>query len=146
MSEQLTRKRRVRAGHKASVSRIMTQVRETRKAEEMNIPALKRQMTTLEEKKEIIVKLDEEILQLTLDEGELTEEIVKADEFKEHIELTILEIEGLLSQDQKQQVTATNGSSPLPTSVEVPPQRTASQNNSASQREVGEQQQQHTVN
>lgn len=51
MSEQLTRKRRVRAGHKASVSRIMTQVSETTNAEEMNIPALKWHMQALEEKK-----------------------------------------------------------------------------------------------
>ena len=76
----------MRAGHKASVSRIRTQVSDAKDAEEMNILALKRHMRTLEEKKKIIVQLDEEMLQLTLEEGELTDEIVKADEFRESIE------------------------------------------------------------
>ena len=147
MAEQLTRKRRVRAGHKASVSRIRTQVSEAKDAGEMNIPALKRHVRTLEEKKKIIVQLDKEILQLTLDEGELTDEIVNSDEFREKIEMTVQEIEELLAQDQKQQEAVTTDRAPPSTLVENPPQRAASPSSNASEREVGElqQQQQHAV-
>lgn len=59
--------------------------------------------------------------------------------------MTVLEIEELLAQDQKQQEAVTTDRAPSPTPVEIPPHRTASPNNSTSQREVGEQQQQHTV-
>ena len=118
MAQQLTWKRRVRAGHKASVSRIRTQVSEAKDAEEINIPALKRHIRTLEEKKKIILQLDEEILQLTLEEGELTDEIVKADEFRETIEMTVQEIEELLAQEQKQQEAVITDRAPSSTPVD----------------------------
>ena len=73
--------------------------------------------------------------------GIKTDEIVKADEFRDTIERTVQEIDEVLAQEQKQQEAVITDQAPSSTPVENSPQRAVSPNNNASEREVGEQQQ-----
>ena len=57
----ITKKKQVRAGHKATVGRIITDVKTGLDAQERSIPKLEQQRKKLREKYEIIRKLDGEI-------------------------------------------------------------------------------------
>ena len=69
--ENLVRKKRVRAGHRASTARIIAQARENMEQEERNTAALTQQMTALKTKLDLLTALDAEILELTLNEDEM---------------------------------------------------------------------------
>ena len=81
-TEQLVRKKKVRAGHRASLTRILGEIHESISAtprDNFKISQLKR---SLEEKLQTLTKYDEEILPL-VPEGDIEEEIVRADKIKE---------------------------------------------------------------
>ena len=83
-TEQLARKKKVRGGHRASLTRILGETRESVSAtprDNFKISQLKR---SLEEKLQTLTKCDEEILSL-VPEGDIEEEIVRADEIKERL-------------------------------------------------------------
>ena len=61
MSAEITKKKRVRAGHKATVGRIIADVKTGLDERERNIPKLEQQRKKLREKYEIIRKLDGEV-------------------------------------------------------------------------------------
>ena len=82
MTEALTKKKRTRAGHKASTTRI---VRHIEAGEEPNKARLALLQLTLKEKLETIKNLDAEIVDLVDDETALTEEIEQADSYEETI-------------------------------------------------------------
>ena len=81
-TEGLSRKRKVRAAHRASVTRMIAQAREMLQgsSEELNenIPKLKQKRQALQLKTELLNKLDEEIVELVEEEG-LDGEIEQAD-------------------------------------------------------------------
>ena len=82
------RKRKVRAGHKGSVTRIIAQVREMLKSLK-DETKLTQQLQTLKEKREILSKIDLEILDSLSDEQEIVDEIIThADAFREGVDLT----------------------------------------------------------
>lgn len=96
MSEQ-ERKKRVRGGHKGSVTRIIAQAREILGAEERDSTKLTQLIQTLKEKRDILTKLDSEILETLAEEQDIVDEISQADEFQEGIDLIVIQIQTALA-------------------------------------------------
>ena len=95
-TEELSRKKKVRAAHRASATRMMAQARELLNAEEgFDPPKLKHKRDALAAKAELLGRLDEEIAD-AVHEDELEEEIEGADTVKERIELAIIDLDGAL--------------------------------------------------
>ena len=91
-----TRKRRVRGGHKASATRIMTRVEEMLSSGDEPQRAVLNQLSmSLKEKLEEIKLLDAEILTLVtlVGDDELEDEIGRADNYKERVYASLIEIE-----------------------------------------------------
>ena len=93
MSEELARKKKVRAGHKSSATRMVSKVEgilssagttDTSKLSQLNM--------SLREKLEEIKVLDGEILSL-VEDGDLENEIAQADLYKERVYSTLILIE-----------------------------------------------------
>ncbi len=92
MAEGLGRKRKIRAGHKASATRILRHIDEMLAPEvEVDFSKLMRLKLSLQEKLDTIKKLDEEILELTDDEK--VEEIQLADGYKEEVYSRMVRVE-----------------------------------------------------
>ena len=93
----LSRKKKVRAAHRASVTRMIDQVREMLSSEEgLNAAKLKQRKQALQAKTELLNdKLDEEIVEMVPEDG-LDEEVEQADLVRERIELAIIELNGAL--------------------------------------------------
>ena len=62
MSAEITKKKRIRAGHKASVAKITAQIKTELDASERNLLRLQQLRKKLQEKSELIQRLDDEIL------------------------------------------------------------------------------------
>ena len=94
MGEKLTRKKRVRGGHKASATRLLTKAVEEMVASERPVDPFKLNQLgmSIKEKLEDIKVLEAEILTL-VGEEELEGEIAQADLFKERIYSTLILIE-----------------------------------------------------
>ena len=94
MVEQVgAKKKRVRAGHRASASRLIAQVESTDESPELNAPMMNRIVQTLKEKLDIIRKLDEEILEAISEEEEIKDEIEQADIYREKIDMAIISMQ-----------------------------------------------------
>ena len=81
----LARKKRIRAGHKASVTKTMAKVDAALTAEPATLSGLPLLKLTLKEKLEVIRTLDPEVIELIEEEEVLTTEIQQADEYRESI-------------------------------------------------------------
>lgn len=92
----LTRKRRIRGGHKASVNRTLALVKEALETPKVSVIKLRQHLQILCEKMAILKTLDAEILDLVMEEDKITEEIEQADIVRENVELSILDIEEAL--------------------------------------------------
>eukprot|EP00731_Ephydatia_muelleri_P015565 Em0008g1285a len=103
--ENLVQKKRVRAGHRASTTRIIAQARENMEQEERNTAALTQQMTALKTKLDLLTALDAEILELTLNEDEIAQEIEHADTYKAQLQTMVFELEGALKTKGKEAST-----------------------------------------
>lgn len=88
---ELTRKRRVRGGHKASATRMMTRAEEMLSSGDEPQRAMLNQLSMGE-----IKLLDAEILTLVGDD-ELEDEIGRADQYKERAYATLIDIEAPLT-------------------------------------------------
>ena len=74
-TEGLTRKRKVRAAHRVSVTRIISQVYESLESgEALNLPRLRQQKLQLSGKLDVLSKLDDELIEMVA-EDELDVEI-----------------------------------------------------------------------
>ena len=82
-SEEINKKKRVRAGHRGSVTQTLTQVQGTLDAEERNTSKLSLALRTLKEKLAIICELDAAILDATVSEQDVYSEIEEADPRKD---------------------------------------------------------------
>lgn len=80
----LSRKKKIRAGHRATVTRTLGDVATALDSETPDRDKIARLKLTLNEKLETLNKLDSEIIELTADEG-LEGEIQQSDENKEKI-------------------------------------------------------------
>ena len=92
----LAKKRKIRAGHKGSVTRTINKVDTALTAEPVDVAALPLLKLTLKEKVEVIRTLDAEVIELIEDEDALTAEIQQADEYRESIHSYLLRIEAAL--------------------------------------------------
>ncbi|KAL5514973.1 hypothetical protein EMCRGX_G000071 [Ephydatia muelleri] len=109
MTEQgLVRKKHVRGGHRASTTRIIAQAVQILKSEERNPARLRQIKTALREKLGVLEKLDAEIIDLTLTEEALAEEIEQADACKEKIQVMLFELEAALATGHGRISTATS--------------------------------------
>ena len=96
MSEILLRKKKVRAAHRGSVTRILTQVYESLDStEELNSTRLRQQKQSLSGKLDVLSKLDEELIELVPEE-ELDNEVDQADKIRERIQLAIIDMDQAL--------------------------------------------------
>ena len=106
MTEGLSWKKRMRGGHRASATRIITQVYETIESTDSvgeMITKLKQCIVALQEKLEVVRQLDSEILDL-VEENELKEEL--ADEFTAKVRRAIADSTNSI--EAKQPGTALN--------------------------------------
>ena len=91
-TEGLTRKRKVRAARRGSVTRIISQVYESLESgEALNLPRLRQQKLQLSGKLDVLLKLDDELIEMVA-EDELDVEVEQADVIKEKIGLYIMDI------------------------------------------------------
>ena len=92
MTEELVRKRRIRAGHRASATRILNQVDTTLTESAIDIDKLAQMKLSLAEKLDTLKLLDGEIVELT-EEDDLVNEIEQADGYKESVYQAMVKIE-----------------------------------------------------
>ena len=90
--EEVKRKKMVRKAHRAVLTRTIGQVREILEKEDRDMDRLRYKKSVLIEKRDVLKTLDQGILSLTSDE-ELVEEMKRADEVMENLELTIVLID-----------------------------------------------------
>ena len=94
--EALPRKRKIRAGHRSAVTRMLGQITAALEATPPDLDRLALLKMTLNEKLETLNKLDSEIIDLTSEEA-LEEEILQSDERKEKIFDALTRINKVLS-------------------------------------------------
>ena len=90
-TDGLSRKKRMRAGHRSSATRILAQVEGKLTGDTPDVERLDAFRTTLTEKKDILRGLDTEILVLVTEE-EIETEIGQSDEYNERIHLALVRI------------------------------------------------------
>ena len=93
MAEQLARKKRIRAGHRSSATKMIGQIYEALEGAEINLSRLRHQKEGLEEKLIHLQRLDLEILDLLAEDDDFTEEIEQADACKGKLQLAIIDLE-----------------------------------------------------
>ena len=92
-TEGLARKRKVRAVHRGSITRIIGQVYENLESRDgPNLPRLKQHKVSLSGKLEVLSKLDYELIELVGVE-DLDSEVEQADVIREKIGLCIMDID-----------------------------------------------------
>ena len=79
----------------------MAQAQETINAPQTNCSALKRFLSVLHEKRDIILKMDAEILNDVGSEEEIVREIEEADVYRERIEMAVIAIEQAISKTEQ---------------------------------------------
>ena len=94
--EQLTRKRRLRAGHRASTTRILGQVEPAITADPIDVSKIIQLKRSLEDKLRSLSDLDQAILDLT-PEDSIETEIIQADEIKERLYSALTKLDHCLS-------------------------------------------------
>ena len=95
-TEELARKKRLRAGHRASTTRILGQVQPSIADDPLDVPKITQLKRSLEDKLVSLSGLDERILELTPEDA-IETEIVQADEIKERIYVALSELDHCLS-------------------------------------------------
>ena len=91
----LARKKRVRGGHKASVTKMVRKAEELLTAEPPDVAHLLQIKMSLKEKLTVLERLDAEILELVDSEKDVTEEIEHSDVFKQDMYAALVRIEQL---------------------------------------------------
>ena len=94
MADALTKKKRIRAGHKGSATKTVRQITEGESPDRDRLSLLR---ITLREKLDTIKALDAEIVELIEDETELADEIEQADTYKETIYECVLKVDRALN-------------------------------------------------
>ena len=95
-AEQLARKKRLRAGHRASTTRILGQVEPAIAADPLDVSKINQLKRSLEDKLQSLSDLDQGILELT-PEDSIETEIVQADEIRERLYAALSKLDLCLS-------------------------------------------------
>ena len=121
MAEQLTKKKRIRAGHKGVVTRRMKEVDDIVAAMTPTHPAdlakLAQLKLSLKEKLETLSKLDDEIFQLIDADEELIADMDEADTIKQGIYAAIVKIENSTSSVTPVASPSSAGATPVTTTT-----------------------------
>lgn len=96
MSEELTKKKHVRAGHKASATRNITRAETLLAEDHPDVSTLTQIKMSLREKLDTLRQLDGEIVNLLDDEAAVVDDIEQADTVKEGVYSTMIRIERYL--------------------------------------------------
>ena len=96
MAEAPAKKKRIRAGHKASATKTIRQIEDILADDASNAERLSLLRLTLNEKLETIKALDSEVIELIEDEGTLATEIEQADDYKESIFGTLIKVDRVM--------------------------------------------------
>lgn len=132
MSAEITKKKRIRAAHKASVAKITAQINTELVASERNLLRLQQLRKKLQEKCELIRRLEDEIPSKIEAEDEIRNDIEQADAFHDKVEYALILLDQTLAvMDKEASGEATqNGITTLPRSArtsqpttETPPTR-----------------------
>ena len=94
--EELTKKKRTRAGHKSSATRTVRQIEDLVREETPDTSRLSLLQLTLKEKLETIKSLDSEVIDLIEDEATLTDKIEQVDNYKESIYAALIKVDQVL--------------------------------------------------
>ena len=121
MAESLAKKKRIRAGHRASATRTLMKVNEALTAETSDESKLLQLKLTLEEKLGTLKLLDGEIIDL-IEEDALATEIEQADDYKSDIYAALVKIDKALKLISLAAIP-TPAPTASPTHHEVPPIR-----------------------
>ena len=97
MAEALAKKKRIRAGHRGSATRMVRQIIEALEGDTPDRDRLSLLRITLKEKLETIKTLDAEIVELIEGESGLADEIEQADTYRETLYEAILKVDRLLN-------------------------------------------------
>ena len=117
MSEVLARKKKVRAGHRASATRIINQLEADRTIDEgVTLDRLQQSKLMLQEKLDTLNVLDQEILALVEDSA-LEDEIEQADVFKERLQQSLITTDRLIILKNAVPIAATGGPHPRTTTA-----------------------------
>ena len=119
LMEELARKKRIRAGHRGSTTRILNLTGDLLKADVVDGTKLAQLHLSLGEKLETLKQLDGEILELTED-GNLETEIQQADEYKERIYSVMVKLDEQKSRSAPATATA---ASPAVSAAHAPDNR-----------------------
>ena len=105
---RLDQKRKVRAAHRGSVTRIIGQAYERLESgDALSVQRLRQQKSLLSEKLDVLSKLDDELIEMVAEE-ELDHEVEQADIIKERIGLCIMDIDQALERASSHVVTDPN--------------------------------------
>ena len=113
----MVRKKKVRAGYRASTTRILGQIDPAVTTEPLEVPKITQLRRSLEDKLTSLTALDNEILPL-LDKEAIEAEIVQADEIKEQVYAALSKLEVALKPGH----TTTRAAGHAPTSLEPTPE------------------------
>ena len=91
----LARKKRVRGGHKASVTRMVHDVKDLFTTDPPDVTRLAQIKMSLQEKLTVLKGLDAKILELVKTEEAVTEEIEQSDVFMQDLYAILVKIEQL---------------------------------------------------
>ena len=117
MSEALTRKKKVRAGHRTSATQIINQLEADRTADEgVTLDRLQQSKLMLQEKLDTLNTMDQEILVLVEDSA-LEDEIEKADIFKERLQQSLITTDRLITLKNTAPIAAMGGPHPRTTTA-----------------------------
>ena len=104
-TEGLARKRKVRAAHRGSVTRIVSQVYENLESgEALKLPRLRQQKSLLSGKLDVLSKLYDELIEIVA-KDDLDNEVEQAHIIKEKISLCIMDIDQALEHASSHKVT-----------------------------------------
>ena len=108
---EVTRKKKTRGAHRASVTKTITQVYENINATDgPNKAKLEQQKLALSDKNDVLSKLNAELINL-VNEDDLDEEIQHCDEIKYKIDLALIDIDIVLNRKGKRRSRTSSSSS-----------------------------------
>ena len=93
MAEDLAKRKRIRAGHKASATKTIRQIEEVLASESPDQERLSLLRLTLNEKLETIKALDTEVVEYIEGEEALASEIEQADDYKQGVYRALIRID-----------------------------------------------------
>ena len=88
----VTKKKRIRGGYRAHCKKLFAECRALFEAQEARVTQIERLCVTLRNKSQLLRKVDEEIF-LSLDEADIENEVIEAEDWQSEIQGYLVELE-----------------------------------------------------